>query len=290
VDGVEEATPTPRAIRADEPGWGALLEDLLARKGDRRVSVCVPARNEAATITGVLETVRRSLMDQTPLVDELVVVDDGSTDQTVLRAWVAGARVVDAADGPGGDLGPGKGHAMWVGLAATSGDLVVFCDADVVDFGPHFVTGLLEPLLVDDDVALVKGTYRRPGPNGDTGGRVTELLARPLLDLLFPDLARIRQPLAGETAGRRSVLERVPFAFDYGVEIGLLLDVAALAGPAAVAQVDLGTRTHRNRALLDLRSQASEVLTAALARSGVPGIDPVELPPLVSWPQLMRRA
>ena len=289
MDGGEDVTPALPAVRAGEPRWEPLLEHLLARKGDRRISVCVPARNEADTITGVLEAVRRSLMDRTPLVDELVVVDDGSADQTALRARAAGARVVDAADGPAGDLGPGKGHAMWVGLAATSGDLVVFCDADVVDFGPHFVTGILEPLLLDDAVALVKGTYRRPGPNGDTGGRVTELLARPLLDLLFPDLARIRQPLAGETAGRRSILERVPFAFGYGVEIGLLLDVAALAGPAAISQVDLGTRTHRNRALLDLRSQASEVLTAALARSGVPGVNPVELPPLASWPELAPR-
>jgi glucosyl-3-phosphoglycerate synthase len=164
---------------------------------------------------------------------------------------------------------------MRVALDEATGDLVAFVDADVTNFGTHFVTGLLGPLLVDDGVALVKGYYQRPlhgAPDG--GGRVTELMARPVIDLLFPELAVVVQPLAGETAAPRSVLEKCGLADGYAVELALLVDVAATFGVESIAQVDLGLRVHRNRPLSELRPQATEILRAALARTGglAPGL------------------
>ena len=220
-----------------------------------RVTVCIPARDEAATVAGVVAPVASSL-DQ--LVDELIVVDDCSTDGTGAIADAFGAEVVRR------DSGPGKGAAMAAGLAASSGDIVVFLDADVRNFGMHYVTRLVEPLLADGTIVMVKGTYERPGAAG--GGRVTELLARPLLRRLFPELAFLRQPLAGEVAVRRCALDGLVFEAGYGVEVGMLLDVARRFGPSAIAQVDLGERVHRNRPLAELAGQADEVLDAILAR------------------------
>lgn len=239
---------------------------LVAAKAGRTVSVCIPARDEAETVGAVVAGVRAltAAGGGPALVDEVVVVDDGSTDATAERAVAAGAAVV-----PGLPGGRGKGAAMRRGLEHASGELVVFLDADVGDFGPHYVTGLLLPLLRADDVALVKGCYERPldGRPGE-GGRVTELVAKPLLSLLHPELAEVRQPLAGETAAPRAVLDKIALADGYGVEMALLLDVADQFGPGSVAQVDLGIRTHRNRPLAELRPQATEVLRAALERAG----------------------
>ena len=203
------------------------IDRLVEAKGDRRISVCLPARDEAPTIGPIVSAVRRHLMRKQALVDEIVVVDDGSTDGTPARAAAAGARVVAAADiAP--ELGPGsgKGNAMWKSLLVTDGDIVVWCDADVRNFRPCFVTGLLGPLLLEDDVQFCKGFYERPldGVRGQ-GGRVTELVARPLISLFFPQLAMFSQPLAGEYAGRRELLEQVPFVQGYGVDLGLLIDV-----------------------------------------------------------------
>jgi glucosyl-3-phosphoglycerate synthase len=240
---------------------------LLAAKGPRTVSVCIPARNEAATVGAVVRAVARphlAAAGGSGLVDEILVVDDGSADGTAEAARAAGARVLRRT----GD--PGKGQAMRAALEAAGGDLVVFLDADVEDTTESFVAGLLGPLLVGEDVVLVKGCYERPlagRPSG--GGRVTELVARPLLEVLFPDLAAVRQPLAGETAAPRWALEKVGLADGYGVELGLLIDVATRFGTASIAQVDLGTRTHRNRPLDELRPQAVEVLRAGLARAGL---------------------
>jgi len=222
-----------------------------------RVTVCIPARDEARTVAGVVAPVA-SALDQ--VVDELVVVDDCSTDGTGAIAEAFGARVVRR------HAGPGKGAAMAAGLAASTGDIVVFLDADVRNFGMHYVTRLVEPLLGDGDVVMVKGTYARPGDAG--GGRVTELLARPLLRRLFPELAFVRQPLAGEVAVRRRALEGMVLEPGYGVEVGMLLDLARRFGPSAIAQVDLGERVHRNRPLAELSGQADEVLAAVLARAG----------------------
>ncbi len=229
------------------------LASLKAASG-RRVTVCIPARDEATTVAGVVEPVA-SLLEE--LVDELIVVDDCSTDRTGAIAEAFGARVVRR------DAGPGKGAAMAAGLAASTGDVVVFLDADVRNFGMHYVTRLVEPLLADPTFVMVKGTYERPGA---AGGRVTELLARPLLRRLFPQLAFVRQPLAGEVAVRRDALADMVLEPGYGVEIGMLIDVARRFGPSAIAQVDLGERVHRNRPLGELAGQADEVLAAVLAR------------------------
>jgi glucosyl-3-phosphoglycerate synthase len=242
---------------------------MVEAKAGRVVSVCLPARDEEATIGAIVEQVLALA-----LVDEVLVVDDHSRDGTAAAAAAAGARVVAAASVlPEYGSGPGKGQALWKATATAVGDLLVFCDADVRDFSPHYVVGLLGPLLADDDVAFVKAFYERPGnghPRG--GGRVTELVARPMLHLLFPELAGVVQPLAGEFAAPRAVLESLPFVDGYGVDIGLLIDAAAAFGVGRLAQVDLGVRVHRNRPLGELGPMATIVLMTMLQRAGVEGV------------------
>ncbi|KOX29483.1 glucosyl-3-phosphoglycerate synthase [Saccharothrix sp. NRRL B-16348] len=249
------------------PQWTA--PELLAHKGNRTVSVVLPALNEEETVADVVAVVRPLLGT---LVDELVVVDSGSTDDTAARAAAAGARVVHRTDVlPDLAPRPGKGEVLWRSLAATTGDLVVFLDSDLVDPDPDFVPALLGPLLTRDDVHLVKGFYRRPLRLESTGGgRVTELAARPLLNALRPELAGVVQPLGGEYAGTREFLESVPFAPGYGVEIGLLLDAHTRYGLAGIAQVNLGVRKHRNRDLRQLGPMAAQIAVTALRRCGVP--------------------
>jgi glucosyl-3-phosphoglycerate synthase len=269
------------------------VDRLIDSKRGRRISVCLPARNEASTVGKIVGIVRRELMQRVPVVDELVVIDDGSSDQTASVAAASGAVIVPAADvlpdqdrdpdHEGGSGTSGKGQALWKGVHATTGDVVVFCDADVENFGPHFVTGLVGPLLVDDDVAFVKGFYRRPmaGRPGE-GGRVTELVARPLISMLFPGLAGLHQPLAGECAARRDVFEAVPFVDGYGVDLGLLIDISEQFGAGGIVQCDLGERVHRNRPLSDLGPQAMAILQLALSRAG---LNPDALP----WGSLLQR-
>jgi glucosyl-3-phosphoglycerate synthase len=291
-------------------------ERLLDAKRGRRVAVCLPARDEAETVGRVVNVVRRDLIDRVPLVDELVVVDDGSDDDTAAAARTAGARVLPAADilheydEEDGTAG-GKGQALWKSVYATSSEIVVFCDADVRNFSARFVTGLIGPLLLRDDVSLVKGFYRRPlGQHAGEGGRVTELVARPLVSMLFPELAPLWQPLAGECAAWRTVLEQVPFVGGYGVDLGLIIDVADRCGAASIVQCDLGVRIHRNRPLTALGPQALEIMQLSLSRAGLtgpdgparwrslllrPGQDPVPVgltqrPPLVQVPAYRKTA
>ncbi|MFC6286068.1 glucosyl-3-phosphoglycerate synthase [Nocardioides sp. GCM10027113] len=254
--------------------WGEwTLDDLLGRKQES-VSLVVPARNEAATVGDVVTRVREALVDTVKLLDEIVVIDSDSTDATYDVATEAGATVHRAAEiRP--DLGtrPGKGEAMWKSLFVTTGDLVVFMDADLLDWDTHFVPGLLGPLLTRPDVQLVKGFYERPLGSGDAavpfeGGRVTELVARPLIRLLFPELEGLHQPLAGEWAVRRSLFESLEVPTGYAVELAALVDTLRGHGLDAIAQVDLGTRAHRHQALRDLSGMATQILAAALARSG----------------------
>jgi glucosyl-3-phosphoglycerate synthase len=241
---------------------------LADSKEGRRVSVCIPARNEAATVGPIVHSIVSALTASpggAPLVDEVVVIDDGSIDQTAHQALLAGARVI-ATDTQGG----GKGQAMRSALKSADGDIIAFVDADVTNFGPHFITGLLGPVLLDESVTLVKGFYQRPLHGAlDGGGRVTELTAKPIIDLLFPHLASIEQPLAGETAAPRWILETCGLADGYAVELALLIDVAARSGVETIAQVDLGVRFHRNRPLSELRPQATDILRAALARAAL---------------------
>ncbi len=238
------------------------------RQQNQSAVAVVPARDEETTIGGVVGPLRPLVT--AGVLTEVVVVDDGSADRTAERAQEAGARVVPAAGVLVGQGGTGKGAAMWRGLAATTAELVVFLDADLIDFDPDTVTRLLRPLVEDPSAGLVKGTWRRPlGQDPDGGGRVTELAARPLLARFFPELAFVRQPLAGEYAATRLLLERLPFLGGWGVDIGLLLDTARVAGVDAIRQVDLGTRRHRNRPLPELAVPAATVLLAVLDRAGV---------------------
>jgi len=236
------------------------LAEVIARKAASSVAVVIPAQNEADTVGAVLDAARH----HEGLVDELVVVDDHSHDDTAVVAGRHGARVVALA------APTGKGAALAAGVAATRSDLVVFLDADVTSDSSDYVARLIGPLLAEPRIQLVKGYYVRPlhdMPVG--GGRVNDLAARPILSLLFPGLGEIRQPLAGETALRRSALASIDLEPAYGVEIALLIDTARRFGTASLAQVDLGIRRHRNRPLDELRPMAGDVLRAALARYGV---------------------
>ncbi|HET9141664.1 glucosyl-3-phosphoglycerate synthase [Actinophytocola sp.] len=243
------------------------VPDLVRAKGSRTVSVVLPALDEEPTIGAVVASVAPLLGT---LVDELVVIDSGSADRTVEVAAAAGARVVRRTEVLAElEPLPGKGEVLWRSLAATSGDLLAFIDSDLVDPDPGFVPALLGPLLCEPDVQLVKAFYRRPIAGAESGGgRVTEVLARPLLSVLRPELSGVIQPLAGEYAGTRKLLESVPFAAGYGVEIGLLLDAHTLVGLSGLAQVNLGVRMHRNRTLPELGLMARQILGTALARCG----------------------
>ena len=236
------------------------LERVTELKSQTTGAVVVPARNESATVGAVLDAV----LTHRELVDELVVVNDDSVDDTSPVAAHHGARVV-RFDGPSG-----KGEAMRAGLAATTSELVVFLDADVMNTTSEFVARLIQPLLERSETQLVKGYYERPLHNMPTGGgRVNELAARPILSLLYPGLGEIRQPLAGETAGRRSAFDAITLEKAYGVEIALLIDIARQFGVRSLAQVDLGVRRHRNRPLEELRPMSMDVLRAALKRYSV---------------------
>jgi glucosyl-3-phosphoglycerate synthase len=275
----------PRSYRWQD--WE--LRDLVAAKdaAGRTVSLVVPARNEAAGVGSVVRRVRTALMETVALLDEIVVIDSDSEDDTFAVAADTGAAVYRSREiRP--DLGshPGKGEALWKSLFVTRGDLLVFMDADLIDWDTHFVPGLLGPLLTEPEITLVKGRYERPYLDGGTGsaqqgGRVTELVALPLITLLFPQLRGLAQPLAGEWAIRRSQFESVSVPTGYGVEIAALIDTLHHAGPSAIAQVDLGRRTHRHQSLHDLGAMATQVMAAALSRATG------ELPPGMTAPQVI---
>lgn len=238
------------------------------------ISVVIPALNEERTVAHV---VRACLADE-PL--EVIVIDADSTDETAARAAAAGARVCNWREVLEEEPQPGKGESLWRGVAAARGEVVVFIDADLESAAPGMVTALTEP-FVDPHVQLVKARYARSLNGQPTGGgRVTELSAKPLLRMFFPELAHIDQPLGGEYAIRREAALGLPFVAGYGVEAGLLIDVAKRYGPHAIAEVDLGTRAHRNRPLEELAPMADVVARTILSRAGVVG--PVaQRPPLL---------
>ena len=244
---------------------------------DETISVVIPARNEEATVGTVAATLRRSLMDEVPLVDQILVVDGDSHDATAAVAADAGVEVVRQSEVlPAAGTAAGKGEALWKGLAASSGDLVVFVDGDIRDIGPRFVTGLVGPLLHHDGLQFVKAAYDRPidlghGLRRTGGGRVTELMARPLLATFWPELSWLAQPLSGEYAGRRALLESLPFVQGFGVELALLVDIVARCGSDVIAQVDLERRVHTNKPLADLGPMATEILQVALERVSAEG-------------------
>jgi hypothetical protein len=236
------------------------------------VSVCLPTRDEADTVGTIVKALRKSLLERSRLIDEIVVMDAGSDDDTAAIALAEGARVFREQDvlpevGPGS----GKGEALWKSLHACRGDVICWIDADIRNFHPRFVHGLLGPLLLNPEVLYVKAFYERPirehnALRSTGGGRVTELVARPLLNLLWPQLAGIVQPLSGEYAGRRVALEQVPFSSGYGVELGLLVDLAERFGMDAIAQVDLERRVHRNQEVQALGRMSFGILQAVFLR------------------------
>lgn len=272
------------------PGW--TVPELAELKGGQRVSLVLPALDEQETVGRVVSTLLPltgpGRSGEQPLVDELVVMDSGSVDETVAVAERAGARVLRREDVlPRCAPRPGKGEVLWRSLAATDGDLVVFVDADLTRCEVGIVPALLGPLLSSAEPVLVKGFYRRPLETGAVlpasedasgGGRVTELLARPLLSALRPELSGVVQPLAGEYAARREFLESVPFAPGYGVEIGLLLDAHSAHGLDGLAQVNLGVRGHLHQDLAALGVMSRQVLDTALRRCGVVGADVASAP------------
>ncbi|MFJ9908586.1 glucosyl-3-phosphoglycerate synthase [Streptomyces sp. NPDC101152] len=246
------------------------LHQILAAKQrtGQTVSVVLPALNEEETVGDIVAIIRHDLMQQVPLVDEIVVVDSGSTDRTSAVASSAGARVVHRDEIlPRLPAVPGKGEVLWRSLLVTSGDIVCFIDADLKEFSSDFVSGIVGPLLTDPGIDLVKGMYDRPlaGATGQ-GGRVTELMARPLLNMHWPQLAGFVQPLGGEYAARRSLLEQLPFPVGYGVELGMLVDALHLVGLDALAQVDVGVRKHRHQDGQALGRMAAAIYRTAQLR------------------------
>lgn len=241
----------------------------IARKLRGTVSVVIPTRNTAGTIAATVAELL--ILAEEGLVSQILVVDADSADGTATVARDAGAEVVsenELADGFGPTLG--KGDAMWRAQEVASGDLIVYVDGDIADFGRHYITGLIGPLAEDDRKQFVKGRYRRPFRIGESeepagGGRVTELAARPLLSRLVPELLAFDQPLAGEVAARRELLERIPFACGYGVEIAMLLDVWNEVGLGAMAQVELGTKRNAHQSLVALSGMSTEVIDAVAA-------------------------
>ncbi len=236
------------------------------------VSLGLPALNEAETLGNIIKTIKRALMKDAPLLDEMVLIDSGSTDDTVKIAEDMGVPVYvhqELLTNYGSYRG--KGEALWKSLYVLKGDLVAWIDTDIKNIHPGFVCGLLGPLLTEPDIHYVKGFYRRPIRVGrklsaSGGGRVTELTARPFLNLFFPELSGIIQPLAGEYAGRRQILEQVPFFTGYGVETGLLIDIYNQLGPRAIGQVDLEERIHRNQSLPALSQMSFAIIQVFLQR------------------------
>ena len=284
LESVDRAAEEERSVAARVDRWFAEsnyhhgefgdLRRLASLKAKHRttISLVLPTLNEEATIGPIVRTARRELMERVPLVDELLVIDSGSTDRTCETAAAEGARVVEhAAVLPAYGSYHGKGEALWKSLFETSGDIVAWCDTDVQDWEPRMAYGTLGPLLTEPRIQYVKGYYQRPIVEGGVlreggGGRVTELVARPLINMFFPELSGMIQPLSGEYAGRRSLLETIPFFTGYAVEIGLLVDAIDRVGLEGLGQVDLERRVHRNQELEGLSRMSFVILQAAMKR------------------------
>jgi glucosyl-3-phosphoglycerate synthase len=251
------------------------IDRLVALKEEKglKISLAFPTLNEELTIGKEILVIRTELMDRYPLLDEIVVIDSSSKDQTRKVAERFGARVFDSKTIlPKYGSFRGKGENLWKSLYVLEGDIIVWVDADISNIAPKFVYGLLGPLLEDDKIGYVKAFYERPirssaGISPSGGGRVTEILVRPVFSLFYPELARLVQPLSGEYAGRRDLLERLSFSVGYGVELAHLIDIYELLGIGALAQVDLDIRVHRNQTTAALGKMAYGILGAFFSRA-----------------------
>lgn len=257
--------------QADEFDDLDYLIELKQRQGVT-ISVALPALNEEATVGNVIRTIKKALMDEKPLLDEIVLIDSNSSDHTREIAQSEGVPVyIHQQLLPDYEARHGKGDALWKSLFVTRGDILLWVDTDIVNFDPRFIYGILGPLLLRPEIQFVKGFYRRPLKVGDKmqaggGGRVTELTARPLINLFYPEISGIVQPLSGEYGGRRAALERLPFFSGYGVEIGLLIDVLERFGLHAIAQVDLQERVHHNQSLESLSKMSFAIIQAVVRK------------------------
>lgn len=277
-------------LNADPPPTGPVAEELIRRKtaSGLSVSVCLPALDEAATIGPICRIIRRLL--DVGLVDQLVVVDSGSADDTADHARDAGAEVFESARLIPAVHAPGKGGTLWKSLSVTTGDIVLWLDSDTRNFDEGFVTRLVEPFVHSAETRMTKAFYERPLDQGSAvltngGARVTELVVRPLAHLLFPELTDFVQPLSGEYAAYRDDLIRLPFFSGYGVEVGLLIDFISQHGTSGIRQVDLGTRVHRNQDVLALGRMAFEVMQVMTKRAEDLGRLKLEM----EWPTTMKQ-
>ncbi|RMG57867.1 MAG: glucosyl-3-phosphoglycerate synthase [Deltaproteobacteria bacterium] len=250
------------------------LKQLVAvkEKKDVTISLCLPTLNEEETIGTIITVLKKSLVEKFPLLDEIIVVDSSSSDGTREIARNLGIPVFLHRDIlPTYGTFQGKGEALWKSLHATKGDIIVWIDTDIQNIHPRFVYGLVGPLLFYDSISYVKGFYRRPLKVGDSlyptgGGRVTELTARPLLNIFLPEAAGLIQPLSGEYAGRRSLLEKLPFFTGYSVEIGLIVDIVKNFGTRSIAQTNLIERIHKNKPLRELSKMAYSITRSFLKK------------------------
>ena len=242
------------------------------------MSVVIPTLNEESTVGAIVKSIRRACTEESSLVDEIIVMDSGSSDATVAVAEAAGATVYAAAE-VAEEWGnhPGKGENLWKSQFVTNGTICVFVDADILNFHPGYISGLVGPLLENEEVHYVKAFYQRPlqvdgEPLEQEGGRVSEILMRPLFSLFYPELCAFHQPLAGEYAVRRSLLEKLSFPTGYAVEAAHLIDVLSLCGMSAFAQCDLDSRLHRNRPLEELGAMSCTILHTVVKRAERDGL------------------
>lgn len=245
----------------------------LKKRQSARITLITPVLNEEATIGRIVSVLRSELMVKSALLDELIVIDSGSGDRTCEIAESQGAKVYLAEQIlPEEGVFRGKGENLWKGLFVSEGDIIACIDGDIRNIHPKFVYGIIGPLLANRNIGFVKAFYERPLVNGNRitpleGGRVTQILIKPLLNMFFPQLSNIIQPLSGEYAGRREIFESIPFSVGYGVEIGLLIDIFQQHGLSSLAQVDLDCRIHRNRDLEALERMSYNILQAFFDRA-----------------------
>ena len=247
------------------------VEEICKKKQELNttVTLVIPTFNEVSTIGDIVSIVKKECKDKQELLDEIIVMDGGSDDGTLQRAEESGANVYSVNDIGDKNTPKGKGTALWKSLLVTKGDIMMCIDADIKDFDIRFVYGLVAPLLYDSALSFVKAHYKRPIVVDDIvlhnyGGRVTEILVRPLLSAFYPDLAKLSQPLAGEYSFRKDTIAKMPFYSGYGLEMGLILNVYKSLGISSLAQVDMDIRCHRNRSVTDLGKMSFAILQVLL--------------------------